>query len=134
SIKNRGFFIYSFVKSRVFEGVALLFVSTVFFKFDKTLTMNLLTKKTAFSVLFFLFAFQAFSQTYNWTGYPANATTWNPSTNFHVTTSTAGGGSFDRRESGTAALSPISSTDGSQAQNCGTYTGLRLEMSGAGNS
>ncbi len=73
------------------------------------------------------------AQTFTWVGYPTNSATWNPSSTFNVTTATAGGGSFDRRASSAAGTSPISSTAGNIAQNCANYTGLRLEMSGAGN-
>ncbi|MBI4930936.1 MAG: T9SS type A sorting domain-containing protein [Bacteroidetes bacterium] len=87
-----------------------------------------------FLLISFIYSFSVIAQTtFNWTGYSSNSASWNPSVNFNVTTATAGGGVFDRRESGSSGTSAISGTSGDQAQNCGTYTGLRLEMSGSGN-
>lgn len=71
--------------------------------------------------MFFIQAY--FSQTYNWNGYPNNSTSWNPSSNFNVTTSTSGGGSFDRRSS-TGTGTGLMGTAGNDATSCGTYNGL----------
>ena len=90
--------------------------------------------KTVLVIAIFMLFTNLFSQTYNWVGYPTNGATWNPSANFNMTKATAGGGSFDVRASTAAGNSLLSSTTGDIAQNCGTYAGLRLEMSGAGNS
>ncbi|MBC7861828.1 MAG: hypothetical protein IAF38_02565, partial [Bacteroidia bacterium] len=85
-----------------------------------------------------LFAFLALvfcskAQTFTWVGYPTNGLTWNPSATFNMTKATAGGGSFDVRQSASGGTSAISGTAGNIAQNCANQTGLRLEMSGAGN-
>ena len=80
-----------------------------------------------------LISASVFSQTFNWNAYPTNAVSWVSSPTFSVTKVTAGGGSFDVRSSTAGAVGSISGTTGNTAQNCGTYTGLRLEMSGVGN-
>ena len=89
--------------------------------------------KGKLTLVFCLFFTSIFSQTFNWTAFPTNTVSWVASPTFSVTKATAGGGSFDVRSSSAAGNSPISATTGDVAQNCGTYTGLRLEMSGAGN-
>ena len=89
-------------------------------------------KNTLTLVFCFIFT-SVFSQTFNWTAYPTNTVSWVASPTFSVTKATAGGGSFDVRSSTAGSAGSISGTTGNTAQNCGTYTGLRLEMSGAGN-
>lgn len=93
----------------------------------------MISKKYSIIFVFCFFIQACFSQTYNWNGYPNNSTSWNPSSNFNVTTSTSGSGSFDRRSS-TGTGTGLIGTAGNDAASCGTYNGLRLEMSGAGNS
>lgn len=90
--------------------------------------------KQALFVAFLFLSFCLFSQTFNWNAYPTNSASWVSSPTFSVTKATGGGGSFDVRSSSAAGTSAISGTSGNTAQNCGTYTGLRIEMSGAGNS
>ncbi|MBS1650413.1 MAG: gliding motility-associated C-terminal domain-containing protein [Bacteroidetes bacterium] len=77
---------------------------------------------------------KSFAQIVNWNAYPSNAVSWSPSSVFNVSKSTAGGGAFDVRSSASSGTSPISGSQGAVAQNCSNYTGLRLEMQGAGNS
>jgi gliding motility-associated-like protein len=89
--------------------------------------------KYTLALVFCIIFTSVFSQTFNWNAYPTNAATWVASPTFSVTKATAGGGSFDVRSSAAAGNSPLSGAPGSTAQNCTTYNGLRLEMSGAGN-
>jgi hypothetical protein len=79
------------------------------------------------------FSINAISQTFSLVNITQNAASYSVTPNCIVTVATAGGGSKAWQGSSVGTIG-LGSTGGSGAQNCVNQTGLRLEMSGAGNS
>jgi gliding motility-associated-like protein len=76
---------------------------------------------------------RVYSQPFSLAGIAQHTAASSPASNCNITISSAGGGT-QQWQGSSIGTNGIGGTGGSVAQNCANQTGLRLEMSGAGNS